>query len=520
MQYKVDLHTHSLLSYDGGITAEEYSLVLEQGILDRVAITDHNEIDFALEMKEKLRERIIVGEEISTTHGHLIGLFLHRHISPGMSPLKTAQEIHAQGGIVYIPHPFEARRAGLSRSVIMDIAHFAHIIEVYNARSLDRHVEQALNLADTLRLASASGSDAHGRLGLGTAYTVLTQPPNTAKALIGALQERVLYTSPASLRSRFDPAKNKLKKALSKKTTRMNVNDILFLHNPMANEGFSERSWKIVKKQYPYLPQQPLNIFDINDLAAFITKQKPRIVVIAGGDGTINLVCQAILKLKKKPRLAVLPFGFGNALSYCLGAESIEKAIEIIHSGTDLCIDLMKTNHPEIPLGVFNISVGFDARVVHYRQYQKYIGFRSYFLSGIRGLFDHMPNELHITIDHTHVLKAPSTSLVIANCPIIGKNYVIADQARLNDGLLDCSLFSTKFAYLTNLRPKGFKHPLYSGLGRVTFKAKHIKIESEPYIQVDGTAVSHRQQLEVEVLPNAVTFLAGKLPEGQYQAYK
>ncbi|MDA1317355.1 MAG: hypothetical protein O3B87_05045, partial [bacterium] len=104
MKYKIDLHTHSVLSHDGGISELEYKSVLDAHILDFVAITDHNQIEFALQMHEQFPEKIIVGEEIKTNEGDIIGLFLTKLISPGLSSKKTVELIKDQDGLVYIPH--------------------------------------------------------------------------------------------------------------------------------------------------------------------------------------------------------------------------------------------------------------------------------------------------------------------------------------------------------------------------------------------------------------------------------
>jgi predicted metal-dependent phosphoesterase TrpH len=73
--YKIDLHTHSSASSDGGITADQYSKIISQNILDYVAITDHNKVSFAMKLSEELGDKIIVGEEIMTSEGEIIGLF-------------------------------------------------------------------------------------------------------------------------------------------------------------------------------------------------------------------------------------------------------------------------------------------------------------------------------------------------------------------------------------------------------------------------------------------------------------
>ncbi len=85
----VDLHTHSVASPDGGITLKQYRHILEIGILDCIAITDHNQIDFATHARQKLGERIIIGEEIMTTLGEIIGLFLEQPVRAGMTPEDT-----------------------------------------------------------------------------------------------------------------------------------------------------------------------------------------------------------------------------------------------------------------------------------------------------------------------------------------------------------------------------------------------------------------------------------------------
>ena len=209
--------------------------------------------------------------------------------------------------------------------------------------------------------------------------------------------------------------------------------------------------------------------------------------------------------------MTIIPFGFGNALSYCFGVETIEKALDVIKKQEHcVTVDLLKTNIPDHAVGVFSVSVGFDARIVFNREHYKYIGFRSYILSALRSLVSHPENEITFTIDKKVTLTAKASSLVIANCPVIGQNYIVSPNAKLNDGVLDCTLFSTKYAYLTNLRLKGFKYPLYSELGKVRFKASHIKIEGEPYVQIDGDPVVQREGVEIEIMPKQVTFLRNK----------
>lgn len=283
--------------------------------------------------------------------------------------------------------------------------------------------------------------------------------------------------------------------------------NILYVINPKSNENYARSSWSKARLKYPFLPVNPVDITQV-DISSFIKKQKPTLVVIAGGDGTVNSVCTAINTLTIKPLLAIMPFGFGNALAYCFGVETLEKSMEaILQKKQTITIDAMITNIPQAPIGLFNIGVGFEARIVYNRMVDRYIGFRSYIVSALKSYLFHGKQEMTFTIDHCVSFRATASSLVIANCPVIGKNYVISSTAKLNDGLLDCTLFSTHFAYMTNLRLKGFKHPLYSKEGKTYFKAKHIQIKGDPFIQVDGDALIQKEGLTVEILPKQFTFL-------------
>ncbi len=292
------------------------------------------------------------------------------------------------------------------------------------------------------------------------------------------------------------------------------MKNILYLINPKANEDTALRHWKYIQKKFPSLPKDPLDVTKIPNLTEFLIQQKPQTVVIAGGDGTINKVCQAVLPLKSKPSLAVMPIGFGNALSYCLGVETVEKALYVIkNTPAKLTIDLFKTTIPEIPIGVFTMGIGFDGQVVHTRMFHRYIGIRSYTLAVIRSYITHVEKKLTFTLDHSITMTGIASALMIANAPTIGRNFISSENAKLNDGLLDCTLFSSHYAYLTNLRLRGFKHPLYSEKNKVNFRAKHIKISGDQFAQVDGDPAIHVKPIEIEVLPKAVTFLRNTTEE-------
>src|SRR5260221_8606920 len=97
--------------------------------------------------------------------------------------------------------------------------------------------------------------------------------------------------------------------------------DILYFINPYANDGNANRYWERAKKIYDLLPEKAVDITKITGLEKYIKDRRPNIIVIAGGDGTINTICNPVSKMKEKPIMTILPFGFGNALAHCLGVE-------------------------------------------------------------------------------------------------------------------------------------------------------------------------------------------------------
>ena len=177
--FKIDLHTHSTASPDGGITADQYEDAIIRGVVDMVAITDHNRIDFAEKLFKKLGNKIIVGEEIMTANGEIIGLYLKEKVPANLTPIDTIKLIKDQGGLVYIPHPLETIRDGLQINVLEEIIDYIDIVEIGNGRALfQSKYAQILVWSNLNHLPGASSSDAHGRAGLGQSYTSVSELPN------------------------------------------------------------------------------------------------------------------------------------------------------------------------------------------------------------------------------------------------------------------------------------------------------------------------------------------------------
>lgn len=212
---KVDLHTHSIISPDGGISSDQYEELLADKILDCIAITDHNMITFAQMMHKKLGSKIIIGEEITTKDGEMIGLFLEKLVQPGMTAEQTAKAIRDQGGLVYIPHPFEVFRKGIKEKVLSKIIDMIDIIETFNGRGrLRGKAKEAQTFANQHDLVAAASSDAHGFYGIGKTFSIIESMPNE-HSLKNLLQKSTLQKQYAPLFSYLYPRLNVIKNKLT-----------------------------------------------------------------------------------------------------------------------------------------------------------------------------------------------------------------------------------------------------------------------------------------------------------------
>jgi len=174
---KADLHTHTHYSPDCLSTPESViERCLKVGV-NCLAVTDHNRIDGALEMERLAPFTVIVGEEVKTTQGEIIGYFLKEHIPRGLSPQETVERIKVQGGLVCVPHPFDrVRRSVLRREALQEIASQIDIVEVLNARvTLGKDLRQARAFASRWGLPASAGSDAHTPGEIGTAYVEMPE---------------------------------------------------------------------------------------------------------------------------------------------------------------------------------------------------------------------------------------------------------------------------------------------------------------------------------------------------------
>ena len=191
---RVDMHTHTMFSGDSTTTLDEVVESVTESGLDVLCVTDHNALEGALRLRAMLEDagvcRVVVGEEVKTHTGEIIGLFLTERIPFGETAVRTCELIREQGGIVYVPHPFDPMRRNISESSLVDICErgLVDAIEVHNAKtSLQSLNARAKSFAAHRGLAMGSGSDAHVPHALGSAYVEML-PFDDAAGFLGNLR--------------------------------------------------------------------------------------------------------------------------------------------------------------------------------------------------------------------------------------------------------------------------------------------------------------------------------------------
>lgn len=167
---RVDLHLHSSYSHDGKSSLEDLVARAAECRLDRIALTDHNTAEGALRLAQLAPKLAIIGEEAKTLEGEVIGLFITDRVPPFLAAEDALDLIHDMGGITYIPHPFDRRRAHFTAHRIVDLAPKIDVIETYNPWCEAEANRAAARLADDLGKVAATGSDAHSAEELGRSW--------------------------------------------------------------------------------------------------------------------------------------------------------------------------------------------------------------------------------------------------------------------------------------------------------------------------------------------------------------
>ncbi|MGH2445703.1 MAG: PHP domain-containing protein [Candidatus Limnocylindria bacterium] len=204
-----DFHVHTRFSRDSILTEEKLiATAIERG-LTHVAVTNHNNVEGAIAVRDKVAElgladrlTVILGEEVSTADGEVVGLFLTQTIPRGLSANETADEIRRQGGLVSIPHPFDPFRGShIKEGPLRNLADVGKIdaIEVFNCRvTFQRHNDEAAEFAARHQIPGIAASDSHSSFEVAMAFNALPAF-DTADELKAGLAENDWHASRSSV---------------------------------------------------------------------------------------------------------------------------------------------------------------------------------------------------------------------------------------------------------------------------------------------------------------------------------
>jgi len=283
----------------------------------------------------------------------------------------------------------------------------------------------------------------------------------------------------------------------------------VFFVNPVSRDGSTLRQFHIAIKKIPVLFEQS-KIYQTstvdNMLVELSSLPISTVAVAVGGDGTVNMLAQVVLKEGESRVMGVVPFGTGNAVAHQLGAGSRKKAFEILQNGKPVSIDVMKTNHPEAPLALISFSCGFEATLLyHYargRKTNRRIAGANAFLKtvgkGNRNVVLKLDGE-SVLNEHDLFYNA---GLYVIKKYAYGINMNI--DAQLDDGLAEFLVYKTSLGYWRDLLGAGaFGKP---GKRAPIQRWKNAIFHAPEGLQCDGESISGGT-VELEVLPGALTFL-------------
>lgn len=193
---KLEVHVHTRFSKDSLLWFWPLYIKCRLLRICLIAITDHNNIDGGIKFKEFCKRhgdhvQVIIGEEIFTSEGEIIGLYLKENIPSGLSAKETVNRIKQQNGLVYVPHPYDKKRQKtvLQETAIAENKDMIDCIEIHNGRNISSDYSSFQRLiAEKYKLNHIVGSDAHTLIEIGRNYMDINVIPNSPDEFLKVIQ--------------------------------------------------------------------------------------------------------------------------------------------------------------------------------------------------------------------------------------------------------------------------------------------------------------------------------------------
>jgi predicted metal-dependent phosphoesterase TrpH len=170
----LEMHLHSVGSKDSLMQPWKILEVANKKHIDKLFVTDHNEIGVAKQMQEKYPNQVMVGEEIFTTRGELIAYFVTKKVPKGVEPAEAIRILKNQNAFISVPHPYDRQRSGWEEKDLLEILPDVDALEIFNSRCLCNRMNlSAASLVMKKHLLATVGSDAHIYYEIGTSLAHL-----------------------------------------------------------------------------------------------------------------------------------------------------------------------------------------------------------------------------------------------------------------------------------------------------------------------------------------------------------
>ncbi|MEY3194496.1 MAG: hypothetical protein RIQ78_593 [Bacteroidota bacterium] len=241
------------------------------------------------------------------------------------------------------------------------------------------------------------------------------------------------------------------------------------------------------------------------DLAKKALEEGFEIVVVVGGDGSVNEIAPALMGTKVA--LGIIPAGSGNGLAMHLGyGRDVSKAVAKLNTAEKHLIDVGLLNKRPF----FNIAgIGFDGFVSNLMKEQTWRGFVPYFLKTMGAGLTYLPLHCRIELDD-RVLNEKCFVIAVANGPMYGYNMQIAPDARLDDGLFEVVIIKDvpRWQYFAAV-PSTFTGKIYDEAFVEHFTTRHVVISADQPlpVHVDGEGLISEQMLNFDIQPGALNVL-------------
>ena len=285
---------------------------------------------------------------------------------------------------------------------------------------------------------------------------------------------------------------------------------IVFIVNPKAGTNIQSRIRESVDRhlnhqKFIYGIWHTERVGHAAELTRKAVEEGYEIVVAVGGDGSINEVASALMHTEVI--LGVIPAGSGNGLAMHLGyGRVLDAAMRKINSAVPRPVDAGQLNWRPY----FNLAgVGYDGRVSNMMKESKRRGFLPYFLKSVEAGFTHHSSACVVEMDD-HVFEGKTFAVTVANGPMWGYNFVVAPDARIDDGLFRVVILkdAPRWQYFAAV-PSTLNGKLYDAEFVEHFTSRKVKISAEGthYLHVDGEGFQATGSLQFEVVPHAVRVL-------------